>query len=189
MLSPDEIKNFKSLQRRANDRLRALEKLQKQAGYENVTKYAYKAAMRDIKTQGGKSRFTSVNAKTSRKEYEKKMNELDRFLSAPTSTKSGITKIYKQRAEEFTERTGAKVSWQDLAALYETGIADMLASSGFGSDVVQMMFATIKANKDSIKEQIAKGKAITVTGEYSEVLNQELNKHIELLERYVNTTI
>jgi hypothetical protein len=93
-----------------------------------VLEFAYKGAIRDIQSwkkqgqRGGDKRFnTAPPVKLT--ELEAKIADIDKFLSKTTSSKSGIIKSYKKRANTFNKRYGklygVEFTWEDIAIYYE----------------------------------------------------------------------
>lgn len=118
----DEYKEYKALQRKADLRLTNLEKLSRQTDYKAVKQYAYRVAEHDIKILGGKARFKNVPI-TNKKDLRRAMQSVEDFLSSPTSTKTGIDRVYKKRAREINKYAGLtgddRLTWQDLINVFD----------------------------------------------------------------------
>lgn len=121
----DEIKNlqkeYRRLAKQADKQLRSLERLSKKKGFESVTQYSYKRAMKDIKywTDPKTRSFKAVELPDNLKMLNARMNSLKRFLNAPTSSKEGIEKLYKDRADNLNEKFGTNFTWRDLADVFD----------------------------------------------------------------------
>lgn len=109
-----EYQEFMKLAHRADQRLLRLERLEREAYYSSVTEYAYKGAQRSISDLGGGRRFRSLKIE-SEDDLMKARASVTQFLKAPSSTKRGITSVYKKRAESFNATMRAQdSSWQDM---------------------------------------------------------------------------
>ena len=75
----------------------------------------------------------------------KSFGQAKSFLGAKSSTKSGITEVYKKRAKTWNEKYGTDVSWEDLAKYYSKGINKKLERD-MNSDVVNKAIAVIRSN-------------------------------------------
>ena len=135
---------YKRLAKVADQRLRRLEDLRSVEGYENAWKWAYKNAQRDIEKWGGGKRFDTAPPSDQR-QLKAKINDIKAFLGAKTSTKSGITNVYKKRAATWNEKYKTNVTWEDLAKYYSKGINEKLERD-MNSDVVNKAIAVIRSN-------------------------------------------
>lgn len=129
---------YRRLAKRADQRLVRLEKYEKEKGFESITQYAYRVAMKDISTYTGKGttkgRFnTKPPMKTNKRTGEKSLNvtrledkiaDIKKFLQSPSSTKKGVLDIYKKRADSLNKSSifgdqQADFTWQEWANFWE----------------------------------------------------------------------
>lgn len=114
---------YRQKAKKADQRLVRLEALSHEKHFEGVLEFAYKGAIRDIKSWGGDRRFnTAPPVKLT--ELQAKIADIDKFIRpGNTSTKSGIVKIYKKRADTINKRYakeyGVEFTWEDIANYYE----------------------------------------------------------------------
>lgn len=114
---------YRQLAKKADQRLVRLEALSHEKHFEGVLEYAYKGAIRDIKSWGGDRRFnTAPPVKLT--ELQAKISDIKKFVSpGNTSTKTGIVQIYKKRANTVNKRYGKELgvdfTWEDIANYYE----------------------------------------------------------------------
>lgn len=114
---------YRQKAKKADQRLVRLEALSHEQHFEGVLEFAYKGAIRDIKSWGGDRRFnTAPPVKLT--ELQAKIADIDKFIRpGNTSTKSGIVKIYKKRADTINKRYakeyGVEFTWEDIANYYE----------------------------------------------------------------------
>lgn len=146
------LKEYKKLAKRADQRLIRLEALAHEEHYHGATSYAYARAMRDIHTWSGEgaNRF-NTKAPESSQQLQAKINDIKQFLEADTSTKSGITKVYKRRADTTNKKYGTNFNWQDLANFYESESNKKLAKK-YGSKTVVRAIGVIKDIKGNIEK-------------------------------------
>lgn len=136
---------YKKIAKRADQRLVELEKLSKQTGYKEVTKYAYRKAMYDIKRwsgESGKMRFNRKAPETTRALLSK-IHDIEDFLNSATSTKKGINTVYRKRADTLNKKFGTKFTWQKLADFAESKTFEKL-SKKYGSKTVMNIIATVQ---------------------------------------------
>lgn len=165
-----DLAYYKRLAKRADQRLVSLEKLSHEKGYENVLKYAYANAIYDIRSLSHNydaKRFNIKLATTSQgaidqRNLNARINAVRRFLESPTSTKSGITTSYKQRADTINDRYGTNFTWQEMQAYFERRKTE-LSDSAYGSKTELRAYGAImRHNMDEIRSQIAKGESVRI---------------------------
>lgn len=154
------VKEYRKLAKKADARLRKLEEYQHQKNYKTATKYAYARAQRDIKQWGGKKRF-NTEAPKSITGVQAKINDIKTFLDAPSSTKRGITNIYKKRADTIKEKYGTNFTWQEMGNYFESGTAEKL-SNILGSKTALKVIAEVQNSPEDIKKAIKKGNEVNI---------------------------
>lgn len=178
------LSDYRKLAKRADQRLVRLEKYSTDDHYKGATSYAYARAQRDIKAWNGEeaSRFNMAPPKNFQ-QLQAKINDIKTFLEAPTSTKKGITDIYKKRADTTNKRYGTDFSWQDLANFYESELSTKLDSQ-YGSKTLIKAIGAIKqadAKPSKVKEIIETHKKVSEDDVVNEIA-------MKLLQSGVNTT-
>lgn len=143
--------------KKADQRLVRLEALAQEKHFKGVKEYAYKRAIRDIKSWGGDKRFNTAPP-TTVTELEAKLIDIQDFLyNNPTSTKSGIVAMYKKRADTMTTRYGkqygVEFTWQDIANFFERKGSEKADMKKASKTLVKAL-ALIKkvATEDDLKE-------------------------------------
>lgn len=177
---------YRRLAKTADQRLVRLEDYSDQIGYKVATKWAYSRAVKDIakwnKGQKGVKfmRFNTAPPKDT-EDLLAKINDIKTFLQAPTSTKSGITSVYKKRADTVNKRYGTKFTWQQLAKYYESGQATVWDSK-FGSKTALKTIGQIQKNKKKLQDDIenADAKDLKVDNEILEKTVEKALKDNEL---------
>lgn len=151
MATYDELlKEYKTLSMRADKRMQRIEQYAKEPGYKGMLNFSYARAMRDIKAysgQGGTRWGTKPPA--SKSQLQAKINDMKAFLESPSSTKRGITSVYKQRVKTFNAHYGTDFTWQEYGAFFESAEWDKIKNEFRYSDTVVKAIASIKkAGKD-----------------------------------------
>lgn len=113
---------YRQLAKRADQKLVRLEALSHEKHFEGVLEFAYKGAIRDIKSWGGNKRFNTAPP-TKLTELQAKISDIKKFESKTSITKTKIVKMYKKRADTFNKKYGkefgVKFTWEDIANYYE----------------------------------------------------------------------
>lgn len=140
---------YRRLAKVADQRLVELEKLSKNNNYKAVEKYAYSRALRDIKQWSGENakRFNTKPPENG-SQLRAKINDIIDFINAPTSTKTGITNIYKQRADTLNKNHGTNFTWQELANFFESEQAQKISNRFADSSVMIKAIGTIKKHRN-----------------------------------------
>ena len=154
---------YRRLAKQADQRLVRLEQLSSKSGYENVNKYAYARAMRDIKQWSGEdaTRFNMKPPKNANS-LRAKIADIRTFLEAPTSTKAGIEVVYKNKADTLNEKYGTNFEWSDLANYFDEA-KNSKSDSKYGSDTMLKAVAEIQKQSDTIAKQIKQHKKKHIT--------------------------
>lgn len=148
------VAEYRKLAKQADQRMVRLEKYAEQEHYKGVKKYAYARAVKEIESRaGGKEvKLPRWNTKppANYKALESKIKAIKQFLDSPSSTKQGITNIYKKRANTVNERYGTNFKWQDLANYFESAAAEQ-NDAKYGSKTLMQAIGTI--NKKELKPE------------------------------------
>ncbi|MBO5833976.1 MAG: hypothetical protein J6R22_03415 [Alphaproteobacteria bacterium] len=175
-IDPELMAEYRRYAKRADQRLVRLEKLAESGdtNYQGVLSYSYKKAAQDAKKWGSTGERPRFNVKPPETagEIKAKIKDIEAFLESPTSTKKGITDVYKKRAETFNKRFGKKgdrpVTWQELANYYKSDQAKAL-DKRYGSKTIaravriasnaksKLNKAQIQDLQEAVKQARAKG--------------------------------
>lgn len=142
---------YVKLAKRADQRLVRLEQLETKPGFENVTKYAYAWAQKNLQRWSGKSEGSRFNAAipSDIKSLEAKLHIVKQFLDMQTSTKGGILKTYKKRADALNKKYGTNFTWQDLSKYFNSSIAERAAAK-FGSKTALRVIGQMQKKSDEV---------------------------------------
>lgn len=158
---------YKRLAKTADQRLVRLEKASQEEFYKPAKEWAYAKAQRDIRKwlpagqeEPAVLRFNTkipgldkLKPEQANEKLIAKINDIKSFLAAPTSTKQGITNVYKKRADTLNKNYGTKFTWKQMAQYYESGQAD-LWDAKYGSKTALHTIAYIQKHRDEIKAAI-----------------------------------
>lgn len=150
-------KEYNRLAKKADARLRALESYQWDKNFKTSTKWVYAKAMRDIKSWGGKRRFQTSPKGLSDTELHMKIKDIEAFLEAPTSTKTGIIKVYKKRVETLNKKLNTNYTWQEFANFIQSDTYKKIDSL-FGSNTILSVVSKTKKLNTKIIDEIEKDK-------------------------------
>lgn len=174
------VKEYRKLAKRADQRLVRLEALSRSAKYENVLKYSYRVAAKNIESYGtvkNRPRFNTKPPENSNT-LQAKINDIKHFLQSTSSTKRGIVSTYEKRADTLNKNMGLegedKFTWQELADFFQSKSYEKLASM-FGSKTVFDTIGKIKENLPEIAKAIKDNKKIKVA---DWKVNDTINKMI-----------
>lgn len=184
------VKEYRKLAKRADQRLVRLEALSRRSKYENVLKYAYRVAAKNIESYGSVKNRPRFNTKPP-ENYNTllaKTNDIKHFLESVSSTKKGIVSVYEKRAETLNKTMGLKgddkFTWQEISDLFHSKSYEKLASV-FGSKTVFDTIGKIKKNLPDIAKEIKENQKIKVADwKVNDTINKMIAKHDLRLEDF-----
>ena len=157
MTKSELLKLYKQRAKLADQYMRRLEKLSTEKGYENVKQFAYARAIHDIESWSGEGkRRWDTKAPKTKQGIQAKLADIERFLTSPTASKTGIKNIYEKRAETMNKRYGVDANWQNLAKYYQRGINKKF-DAHFGSKTSLIAIGKIQMNSKQIRKAIKSG--------------------------------
>lgn len=164
----DMQSEYRKLAAEADKKLRQLERLSNKKGYENVKEFAYRRAMKDIKywTDSRKRSFKAVELPSNINSMQARLNDVKRFLDAPTSTKANIDKMFKQRADDLNEKFGTDFDWQDLGNVFDNKEENVYYQKYGGKSYLKAV-SYLKENEEELMNSIydiAMGDKVIRTG-------------------------
>ena len=151
-LHQEYLKEYNRLAKKADRRMRELERFSRYKEFEGILNYAYRTAKKSIKkyTPPGyedKSPRWQRNEPLDTKTLKAKIKDIERFLDKPTSTVTGVIKIYKKRTATINKVYQTHFTWQQLANYFETGGLAEKGNDKFGSGTLLESIGVIQANK------------------------------------------
>ena len=165
---PDDVQTYDGLRKEymhladiADRRLRRLEEYSaKDPAYANILKFAYDKAIYDIQAERGFDAYRfagGVPKEGNILEIQSRINDVLKFLNSPTSTISGVKKVYGSRAKTINEKYGTDFTWENMADFFENDLVRSTINN-FASDTAMKMFGKYYRNKDEILDIFAKTK-------------------------------
>lgn len=152
-------KYYRRLAKTADQRLVRLERYGDEEFFKTARQWAYARAVKDIKKwikpgqkYPDKFRFNTAPPKDP-EDLLAKINDIKTFISSPTSTKQGITEVYKKRADTINKKYKTNFTWQQLAKYYTSGQAE-LWDAKFGSKTALRTIGMLQKNRKKIISQI-----------------------------------
>lgn len=145
---------YKRLAKQADQRLVRLEAASREKGYEGILTYAYALAADDARRTGATDpKHPRFNTKPpeSTKALQAKINDMIRFLNSPTSTKSGVTKMYKKRTETLNKKFGTNFTWQEAGRFFEKHGSKFNKKKG-SSAMILKTIARIQKSAEAIED-------------------------------------
>lgn len=136
-LSKEELQNaIIQMSKTANQRLRQLEKhgYTELNAYRKVLNNSQKMSIFDY-TKKGEIKFSGATKSKTYNQLEQEFAELQKFLTAKTSTIKGIKDKYEKSTKKVNETYNVNLTTQQLGELFESEIIQN-SSNRFGSDKV-----------------------------------------------------
>lgn len=180
---------YHRLAKQADTRLRRLEKLSAKEGFENVTQYAYRSAVRELTLNFGANPKSPTfdrklpranNGEIIQEMYNERLAVLKDFLLSPSSTKAGIKDIYQQRADTIKENHGVDFTWQDMADFFETGAAEKLFKD-YGSQTTMKAIGKLQSMID-LPSAIGKNLNLKVSDDEKEAMLAVLRRKSDYID-------
>lgn len=159
------VKEYKALAKKADRRLRELEKLAEESEWKDATRFAYARAMKDIEHRfgEGETRFDKrIPKQTKKLGVMAAIKDVERFLAMPSSTKTGLISGYRDRANTINQKYGFKgderLTWKDIAILFQDNTWDQLTHK-MASGQTWKQIAKQKKQEKTIMRQLKKAVA------------------------------
>lgn len=163
----DLVSSYRSLAKKADTRLLRIENLSKEPGFRAVKQYAYKNAMRDIKSWSGEkaTRFNTAPPKRI-DELRSKIRDIESFLSKVSSRVGGIKSVYRKRARTLNKRYDTNFTWQDLGKFFESPEFEKWGNENspytFGSKTYVMAVGELERNEEQLVEALKNNQPINL---------------------------
>lgn len=156
-----ELERYNKLAKKADRRMRELERFSRYEEFKPVLNYAYRIAKRDIESwtppeDKDRSPRWQRNAPADTRTLQAKIKDIEKFLSKKTSTITGVKKIYIKRTNTINKKYGTDFTWQQLADYFESGFAEK-SNDKFGSKTVLKSIGIIQKEKDKAIKIIKEG--------------------------------
>lgn len=178
------LKEYRRLAKRADQRLVRLEGYAYRSGFRGVLQFAYRKAMRDIRSSSGSEakRFNTAPPKNTN-QLKAKIADIKKFLESdtstlkPTKTSRGVLSVYKKRVDTINQKYGTDFTWQSMAKFFDSGINSKLDSQ-LDSETKMEVIASIHANKKSIEKAIKDNENVHLDVD-DPIVEHEVNKILQ----------
>lgn len=180
------VKEYKALAKKADRRLRELEKLSEHGEWKDATRFAYARAMKDIEHRfgEGETRFDKrIPKQTNKLGVMAAIKDVERFLAMPSSTKSGLITGYRDRANTINEKYGFKgnerLTWKDIAILFQDSTWDQLTHKMTSGQVWKQIAKQKKQEKTiakQLKKAVEKNQIVSDDAKIMEKIKSNLKK-------------
>ena len=179
------VEKYRQLAKKSDQRLVRLEKLSQEEGFKSVLKYAYKKAMKSIRSWSGE-KATRFNTKPPKRidQLRSKIRDMERFISSVSSRVGGIKSVYKKRAQTINKRFGTNFDWENIGKFFESPEFEKYATEGseenFGSDTYLYAIGEMQDNEKQLLEALQNKEPINI-----DIENEKVRDTVEaLLEKY-----
>lgn len=199
------VKEYRKLAKRADQRLVRLERYAKQPKYKNVTEFAYKVAMRDIRSWSGEN-ANRFNTKPPAKiqSLKAKISDIEKFLQSASSSikptkdnavykeidgqkiliSGGIDLTYQKRAATLNERYGTDITWENIGQIFESALYRKM-SKKYDSKSAVIIIGKMQANEEEILKAFENKKALNMVIP----LKEGSKSRDQILEEKVNNAL
>ena len=167
----DLIKDYNKMARAANKQLYRLEQYSERPGYENITKYAYAKAMKNIKKRHGDNvRFSVVNEDYDLRRLRGDINAVLEFMNSPSRTLKGIQEIYQRKADTINKKFETNFTWETMINYYSNGL-DAKLDKQYGSKTALTIFGEFQ--KKDVEELEKIYRSLNKNGKLKRYKNKE----------------
>lgn len=157
------LREYNKLAKKADRRMRELERFSRWEEFKNIKNYAYKKAAEMIKTWTPPDKMYKDraprwqrNVPLDTRSLKAKIKDIESFLNMKSSTLKGIKEIYDKRAKALNKKYGTNFDWKQLARFFEDGGLADNSFEKYGSATVLLAFGKIQGNSKKALDQIEK---------------------------------
>lgn len=154
----DLVAQYNKLAKKADRRMRQLERFSRYEEFDKILNYAYRVAEKNIEAwtpPGSKEKLPrwQRNMPMDTRSMKAKIKDIENFLSKKTSTVTGVIGVYKKRAETINKKYGTNFTWQQLANYFDTGFAEK-TNDKYGSKTVLVAIGQIQNQKEEVVKSL-----------------------------------
>ena len=195
------IKEYNRLAKKADRMMRELERFSRYEEFQDITKFAYRVAKKDIEKwnpAGMKDRPPrwqralpkNEEGKIDTRSLKGKIKDIEKFISMPSATITGIKRIYMKRAKTLNKEYGTDFTWQEMAKFFEEGGLFEKGASEYGSLTILVAYGKIQHNKNKALEKIKdfddKNILLSDNKEINDTINGMLSKYGADIEKLIS---
>lgn len=155
----DLVAQYNKLAKKADRRMRELERFSRYEEFDAILNYAYKNAAKTIEREwtppgsGEKLPRWQRNMPMDTRSLKAKIKDMEYFMSRKTSTITGVISVYKKRAETINKNYGTNFTWKELANFFDTGFAEK-TNDKYGSATVLYAIGKIQNQKEEVVKSL-----------------------------------
>ena len=198
------VKEYRTLAKRADQRLVRLEKYSKQEKYANVLQYAYARAQRDIRSWSGEN-ATRFNTKppSNINSLQGKINDIKNFLQSATSSikptsdnvvrndkgqiiGGGIDLTYQKRADTLNQKYGTDVTWENVGSIFESTLYKKL-SRKYSSKTAVRIIGKLQGSEKKVVKSFNKHAPVHVKIAGEAPLEEAVNKTLRYYKKDISS--
>lgn len=148
-------KQYYEMSQRVDKRLDRIEKYAiERKGMENMPKFAYALAMKDLQNYFGKHarRFERDLSNLKYNQVQALVNRMQVFLNSKSSTFTQLQKVWDKHKQAFEKSDiGKQVSWENALDVFESGMIKKYEDT-FTYDIILKMYDKRKTDKKGFDE-------------------------------------
>ena len=198
------VKEYRTLAKRADQRLVRLEKYAQQEKYANIKQYAYAKAQRDIRSWSGE-KATRFNTKppSSINSLQAKINDIKNFLQSATSSikptadnvvrnekgqiiGGGIDLTYQKRADTLNQKYGTDVTWENVGSIFESTLYKKL-SKKYSSKTAVRVIGKLQGNEKKVVKSFKKHEPVNIRISGELPLEEAVNKTLRYYKKDISS--
>lgn len=157
------LKEYRRLAKRADQRLVRIENVySRREGYKELKKYAYRVAMRDIRSWSGEkaTRFNTKPPKNTN-QLKAKIADIKKFLESASSTMGGVKKVYDKRTATINKKFGTDFSKDELTDFFNSALYKKMDKLYYADTMLETV-GVLQANENEIIDAITNKKPIHI---------------------------
>lgn len=145
------VKDYRTLAKAADTRLKRLENYSTEEGYGHATDYAYRRAMHDIQVWSGEG-ANRFNRKPPEgiANLKRKMQDIKTFLSMETTTKKGLQTVEQKRADTLNKEFGTNFTPKEIGKFFDSKLREKMEVKVKDSNTMVKTIAVMRRNKNII---------------------------------------
>ena len=151
----DIVKEIKMKAKRANQRLREIEKrglTNSSVAYNDVQQLQFDNKNYMTFTDKGEIKFNTALTNRDDSELKEELRKLDKFLNAKTSTKSGIERAFKNQYESYIEKYPEQnLSFDEFNSIYSSSLIKSFLDIYQSDELTNILDNTISNSIEDIE--------------------------------------
>lgn len=157
------LKEYRRLAKQADQRLVRIEQdYSKREGFKDIKQYAYRVAMRDIRSwSGDRAKRFNTKAPANTNQLKAKIADIKKFLESKTSTLSGVKKVYDKRTNTINDKYGTDFSRSELSDFFNSALYKKMDKLYYADTIFETV-GVMQENEEDIIQAIKSKKPIHI---------------------------